>query len=211
MSRNVVEVNYTKANSGIVGERRFLLNGSLYLDLDCKEPAVSVHNYTPVEGCPGVYVALGSTGAVKPEVTDILYLCACGRRSVYECPAECPQPKAQDIKNLHLAENAAPEVLSTEAKRDTGKPRFDLLEDGCPDALLDVVKVMTWAVEVKGYRAHSWKEVPEARRRYRAAMSRHRNALARGELLDDESGLPHEAHIACNAIFLAQLLYVQPE
>lgn len=209
MSRNVVEVHYTKANSNIIGERRFLLDGSLFLDVDCKKPARSTLNYTPVEGRPGVYVALNSGGAIKPEVTDILYLCACTQRSVYECPDACPQPKAQDIKNLHLAE--ALSVPSTEAKRDTGKPRFDLLEDGCPDALLDVVKVMTWAVEVKGYRAHSWKEVPEARRRYRAAMSRHRNALARGELLDDESGLPHEAHIACNAIFLAQLLYIQPE
>ncbi|CBH51593.1 hypothetical protein SBWP25_0023 [Pseudomonas phage phi2] len=211
MSRNIVEVHYTKANSNIVGERRFLLDGSLFLDMDCKMPAWSTHYYTPVEGRPGVYAALSSIGAVKPEVTDILYLCACNKNSIYECPATCPNPKAQDIKNLHLAENAVPEVLSTEAKRDTGKPRFDLLEDGCPDALLDVVKVMTWAVEVKGYRAHSWKEVPEARRRYRAAMSRHRNALARGELLDEESSLPHEAHIACNAIFLAQLLYVQPE
>lgn len=205
---NVVEVRYTKAqNTTILGQTRFLKGGLLYMDVGCTSLAFSNATYYAAKGREGVYLALHGDA----EVTDILYLCACARNSIHECPKTCPEPNAQDIKNLHLAENAVPEALITEAKRDTGKPRFDLLEDGCPDALLDVVKVMTWAVEVKGYRAHSWKEVPEARRRYRAAMSRHRNALARGELLDEESGLPHEAHIACNAIFLAQLLYVKPE
>ena len=205
-----VEAVYTAAaNTGIIGQTRFIHpDGSVWLDVGCQRRADTLEIYRPT-GKPGEYAARSTRHSGR--LTDILYLCACAKRNVTDCPSTCAEPKAQDIKNLHLAENAAPEVLSTEAKRDTGKPRFDLLEDGCPDALLDVVKVMTWAVEVKGYRAHSWKEVPEARRRYRAAMSRHRNALARGELLDEESGLPHEAHIACNAIFLAQLLYIQPE
>lgn len=33
------------------------------------------------------------------------------------------------------------------------------------------------------------------------SMQRHLTKLMKGELLDDESGLPHEAHICCNAIF----------
>lgn len=202
---NRVEVKYTagkNAASGITAHR-FLDPDSLrlYMSLDGTAEALGV---VFKQTRPGEWQSEANT------VTDILYLCACAKNSIHDCPAACPQPQAQDIKNLHLAENVGAASF-TEAKHDTGKPRFDLLEDGCPDALLDVVKVMTWAVEVKGYRAHSWKEVPEARRRYRAAMSRHRNALARGELLDEESGLPHEAHIACNAIFLAQLLYIQPE
>lgn len=204
--QNRIEVKYTGGEyaDGTAG-RRFLdtVSGQLFSAIDGRRPVLPS---TFHEEQPGVW-----RGECGNTVTDILYLCSCAKNSIHECPAACPVPGAQCIKNLHLAENAVLGVPSTEAKRDTGKPRFDLLEDGCPDALLDVVKVMTWAVEVKGYRAHSWREVPEARRRYRAAMSRHRNALARGELLDEESGLPHEAHIACNAIFLAQLLYVQPE
>lgn len=90
-------------------------------------------------------------------------------------------------------------------KFDGGKPRFDLLEFGCPDALLGVVKVLTWAVEVKGYKAHSWQGVEDAETRYTAAIRRHQNALARGEKNDNESGFPHEWHIATNALFLAQL------
>ncbi|QTZ83300.1 hypothetical protein phiGM223_34 [Pseudomonas phage phiGM22-3] len=201
---NRVEVKYTAGPNLHVTDNRYLdpTDGVIYNNVT--GGYVMSAGYKP-SGRPGEWVSDESVAV------DILYLCQCAAKVIHDCPVACPVPGAQDIKNLHLAENAVPEVLSTEAKRDTGKPRFDLLEDGCPDALLDVVKVMTWAVEVKGYRAHSWKEVPEARRRYRAAMSRHRNALARGELLDDESSLPHEAHIACNAIFLAQLLYVQPE
>lgn len=106
-------------------------------------------------------------------------------------------------------------------KADAGKPRFELLMDGCANALLDVAKVLTWAVQAKqegpwptggkGYVPHSWKEVPEAKRRYRAAMQRHENAIARGETHDSESGLPHRAHVATNALFLAELDYLYPE
>lgn len=94
---------------------------------------------------------------------------------------------------------------ATAFKSDSGKVRFELLEDGCPNALLLIAKVMTWAVEVKGYHAHSWREVPEASRRYRAALARHRNAIARGEVMDPESGYPHWAHVACCTIFLLEL------
>lgn len=90
-------------------------------------------------------------------------------------------------------------------KFDGGKPRFDLLEFGCPDALLGVVKVMTWAVETKGYEPHSWQGVEDAYTRYTAAIRRHQNAKARGEANDSESGFPHDWHIATNALFLAQL------
>lgn len=95
--------------------------------------------------------------------------------------------------------------LAQAFKSDGGKPRFDLLDDGCPNALLAVTKVLTWAVDTKGYHPHSWREVPEASRRYRAALARHRNAIARGEVLDEESGLPHWAHAACCTLFLLEL------
>lgn len=90
-------------------------------------------------------------------------------------------------------------------KSDAGKVQFDLLEDGAPNALLEIAKVMTWAVEVKGYHPHSWQEIPDAIRRYKAALGRHRNAIARGEVLDPESGLLHWAHAACCVIFITEL------
>lgn len=90
-------------------------------------------------------------------------------------------------------------------KSDAGKVQFDLLEDGAPNALLEIAKVMTWAVEIKGYHPHSWQEIPDAIRRYKAALGRHRNAIARGEVLDPESGLLHWAHAACCVIFITEL------
>jgi len=98
-----------------------------------------------------------------------------------------------------------PVTLAGGMKFDGGKPRFDLLEFGCADALLGVVKVLTWAVEAKGYKPHSWQGVEEAETRYTAAIRRHQNAIARGEKNDSESKYPHEWHVATNALFLAQL------
>ena len=91
------------------------------------------------------------------------------------------------------------------AKRDQGKPQFDLLENGCPLAVLGLVQVLTWAVDVKEYKPHSWQTVPEAITRYSAAMRRHQNAKARGERYDPESGLLHDFHIMASATFIAEL------
>lgn len=136
-----------------------------------------------------------------------------------ECATEIkqrgPGTKQADgtVKYDHLVWVPRVQPLATESnqafKADAGKPRFDLLMDGMPDALLDVAKVLTWAIEVKGYKPHSWKEVPDAKRRYLAALHRHDNAMSRGEVNDPESGLPHAAHRACCVLFLAQLDYIK--
>lgn len=110
---------------------------------------------------------------------------------------------------LYLDHVTVPEpVVDTYvAKRDAGKPQFDLLEgpQGCPDALLGLVNVLTWAVETKGYKPHSWRTVPDAIRRYSAARARHINAKNRGERHDPESGYLHDFHILACDVFIAQL------
>lgn len=111
-----------------------------------------------------------------------------------------------DPKMVPLSEQTTPSTYPAQAfKSDAGKVQFDLLEDGAPNALLEIAKVMSWAVEVKGYHPHSWQEIPDAIRRYKAALGRHRNAIARGEVLDPESGLLHWAHAACCVIFITEL------
>lgn len=97
-------------------------------------------------------------------------------------------------------------------KADAGKPNWFLLmsEMGCAKALAGVVRVLSFAVRPiaqggKGYTPHSWREVPEAKERYEAALYRHLNKVALGEELDDESGESHWYHIATNALFLAEL------
>ena len=92
------------------------------------------------------------------------------------------------------------------AKRDAGKRQWTLLLDrieGCGNALADVVDVLTFGAQK--YAAFSWRKVPDARRRYEDALHRHLDAIRDGQVLDPESGLPHWAHVGCNALFLAEL------
>ena len=84
-----------------------------------------------------------------------------------------------------------------DGKFDEGKPRMDLID---PHFELDVAKIMTQGVKVHG--EDSWKTVPGGKARYLAAMKRHINAIARGEIMDKGTGLPHTACIGCNTMFL---------
>lgn len=97
-------------------------------------------------------------------------------------------------------------------KADDGKPNWFLLMSakGCAKALAGVVRVLSFAVRPvaqggKGYTPHSWREVPNAKERYEAALYRHLNKVQHGESHDDESGESHWYHVACNALFLAEL------
>ena len=85
-------------------------------------------------------------------------------------------------------------------KYDEGKPRVELLFDGMPLALLEVAKVLTFGAEK--YSAGGWVDVPNGRSRYLGAEGRHRLA---GDGKDGESGLDHEAHKLCSALFAYEL------
>ena len=89
---------------------------------------------------------------------------------------------------------------STGAKFDGGKLLFSLLTRGLALPLKSVVAVLTYGAAK--YDAESWKDVPDAKRRYEDALDRHLNAWKAGETHDDESGLHHLAHAACNILFI---------
>lgn len=82
-------------------------------------------------------------------------------------------------------------------KFDTQKAKFDLID---PFFHEDLAYVLTFGA-VK-YGPNNWQQVEDAVSRYIAALERHANAFKQGEITDPESGLPHTAHIACNAMFL---------
>jgi hypothetical protein len=85
-------------------------------------------------------------------------------------------------------------------KFDKDKVRFDLLTLDMAAPLLYVAKVLTFGC--KKYADNSWQQLDEAVRRYNGAIDRHLNAARLGEVKDKDSGLPHMAHVACNALFL---------
>ena len=108
-----------------------------------------------------------------------------------------------DTPKQVLTETSGPFVAGA-LKFDSDKPMMDLLFDGCPHALTGVGAVLTYGFKKYGGK-HGWKALEDAVKRYEAAMVRHQIAKAKGEKIDPESGLPHSWHIACNALFLAQL------
>lgn len=81
-------------------------------------------------------------------------------------------------------------------KFDQGKPRYSLVP---AYALEAVAQVLTFGAEK--YAAESWREITDTDR-YLDALMRHVEAIRKGEIYDQESGLQHMAHVATNAMFL---------
>lgn len=116
------------------------------------------------------------------------------REKVFPIPADFPIDRAGQC-------TVPAETQSYHARKfDQEKPRMDLLPF---DALVAVADVLTYGA--RKYAADSWRTIPDATQRYEAAMLRHLAAYKAGEVVDAKSGLPHLAHLACNALFLVSL------
>lgn len=76
-----------------------------------------------------------------------------------------------------------------------GKDRWDLLP---MDAIEQVVKVLTRGAEK--YAERNWERGMKWSK-CQASLMRHVAKATQGEVFDEESGLPHTAHIATNALF----------
>lgn len=81
-------------------------------------------------------------------------------------------------------------------KFDTGKLRYDLMPH---DALEEYVGVLTYGAAK--YADRNWEAGMDWSRLYAAAL-RHLTSWWKGHDIDDESGLPHLAHVLCCINFL---------
>ena len=86
-----------------------------------------------------------------------------------------------------------------QAKADAGKPRPTLT----PVSLIDAVTAVRMYGNAKYHDPENWRQVEP--QRYRDALYRHWLAYLKGEKCDQESGLPHLWHLACNAAFLIEM------
>lgn len=86
--------------------------------------------------------------------------------------------------------------MTSGIKHDIGKPRFELLDS---HFLEDMARVL--ALGAEKYSDDNWQKV-RPWKRYLGALFRHSFAILRGELYDQESGLQHAAHAACNLMFI---------
>jgi hypothetical protein len=89
------------------------------------------------------------------------------------------------------------------AKLDAGKIRPGLVLGGFSRALQAVSRVGTYGA--KKYTPDGWRTVPDGAERYTDAMVRH--LLSEADATEDpESGLPHAAHVAWNALARLELM-----
>lgn len=99
-------------------------------------------------------------------------------------------------------------------ERKVGKIRMDLFDEGFPNAVLEIAKVMTWANENKGYKDHDWKQLPNASKDIPAAASRHgikqliqkAKGIPAIERTDEESNIVHLAHQCFNLLAELELV-----
>lgn len=89
--------------------------------------------------------------------------------------------------------------MNQQAKQDQNKIRPSLV----PPALIEAVALVRAYGNLKYGDSENWRTVEPAR--YFDAMLRHSLSLQKGEALDEESGLPHLAHLATNVAFLLEM------
>lgn len=112
-----------------------------------------------------------------------------------------PAPERQQLLKRQFELNAMLDSLNKqEAKADSGKPKLTLVPR---KILFDIAKVREYGTKKYG-NSENWRQVePE---RYRDAAFRHfMSYLDDPTGTDEESGLSHLAHLACNIAFLCEL------
>lgn len=89
------------------------------------------------------------------------------------------------------------------AKVDAGKIRAHLVLGNFPRALEAVSEVGTFGANK--YTDNGWLDVQNAQERYCDALLRHYLKKQKGEDIDSDSGLLHDAHLAWNALATLEL------
>src|SRR5690606_6556246 len=88
-------------------------------------------------------------------------------------------------------------------KDDTGKLRWGLLRRSLVGPLESVIRVLMYGANKYG--DENWQAVENGKARYRDALDRHLAEIDKGVLVDPDTGEPHLAHVATNALFLLWL------
>lgn len=106
--------------------------------------------------------------------------------------------------NLEGVTGDKAEGIAGARKDDTGKaPIYRGVLSYFPNAVRGVATVSAFGATK--YAWNGWLHVPDGYNRYSDGLVRHLTQRAEGEILDPESGLPHDWHIAWNALARAEL------
>lgn len=106
----------------------------------------------------------------------------------------------KQIRELAKKDMDNAEIPNQKAKADCGKPRLSLV----PMKILEAIARIREYGNKKYHDPNNWKTVEVER--YRDAAMRHMVAYIEDPSgVDEESGLPHLWHLACNVSFLVEL------
>lgn len=137
------------------------------------------------------------------EVNTTVMLTSCPPQSYYCCPV-CgyimTAHSIEDLKRQIGLKKSFDEANNQAVKADAGKPRLSLVPQ---QIIYDIAEVREYGV--KKYKdPDNWKLVEIER--YRDAMFRHMLAYLRNpQGVDEESGIKHLKHLACNVAFLCEM------
>ena len=96
------------------------------------------------------------------------------------------------------------EIEKYKCKNDEDKPRLDLV----PPAIVEAVGIVRMYGTEKYGDPENWRNVEKER--FKAALMRHLCKFLRDEYgVDEESGLPHLWHMACNIAFLCEIMLLE--
>lgn len=126
----------------------------------------------------------GKIGGVVDENGDLLYIGEAGK-----------------VKKARVPKQATDDDQS--AKADKGKLELSLVN---PELVKAVAEVRMYGTEKYGD-SENWRKVEP--KRYVDALYRHLLAYIEGNEVDEESGLSHLAHMACNLSFLLDKEYLK--
>lgn len=99
-------------------------------------------------------------------------------------------------------------------ERKVGKVKMHLVDEGFPNAMMELGKMMGWAEEHKGYKPNDFKKLPNAEVEFSAAATRHRlkgfiqkaEGVPAIDRVDEESGISHLCHAAFNILAELELV-----
>lgn len=122
----------------------------------------------------------------------------CTRSLLMNCYAYCGEREKTEIEKVTAKVNES--YQDQEAKADAGKPQLTLV----PRQIIRAIAAVRMYGNSKYGDPDNWRTVEVER--YRDALFRHLLAyLDDPQGKDEESGLPHLWHIACNVAFLCEM------
>lgn len=175
-------------NAPQLTETRLYIQG-FYTDDDNR---LFTYTYDSIETTENVYKKIvelvnelnGEIGGVVDENGDLLYI-----------------GEAETVLKSRATEQATDDDQS--AKADKGKLELSLVN---PQLVKAVAEVRMYGTEKYGD-SENWRKVEP--KRYVDALYRHLLAYIEGNEIDEESGLSHLAHMACNISFLLDKEYLK--